>query len=78
MSRLEPFEEVVDFGTCGGCKVGCRAPLGVAVQHPATHQHVLAHREPHAGLLLVAQQRQVGVEEVVGLVAPPGCSDAVP
>jgi hypothetical protein len=43
--------------------------LGRASDEPAPLQHVLAHRQSDTGLLLVAQQRQVGVEQVVRGVA---------
>ena len=37
--------------------------------HAALLEQVLAHRQAHAGLLLVPRQRQVGVEQVVRLLA---------
>ncbi len=39
------------------------------VEDAARHHHVFVHGEPDSGLLLVAQQRQVGVEQVVRRVA---------
>ncbi len=45
----------------------CAAPA--ERQQPAALQHVLAHRQADARLLLVAQQRQVRVEQVVRRVA---------
>ncbi|MNN21957.1 hypothetical protein D3C81_1352960 [compost metagenome] len=53
-----------------------RLALGGRGQQAAPHHHVLAHRQPRAGLLLVAQQRQVGIEQVVGCLALAGGREA--
>ena len=47
----------------------CGSSLSIARNRPAPLQHILAHGEPDAWLLLVAQQRQVCVEKIVRGVA---------
>ena len=58
----QALQQVLDLGACGRAEATRRGALGVAGQQAAGHRHVLAHRQTHAGLLLAAQQRQVGVE----------------
>ena len=67
---LQTIEQEIDFGA-GGRRERCgRAALRIAGQHTASHHHVLAHRQAHAGLLLVAHQRQMRIEQIMGVVAP--------
>src|SRR4051812_17141466 len=48
---------------------GCRLALCARGNHAAVLQDVFAHREPGARLLLVADQRQMRVEQVMRSVA---------
>src|SRR5215471_20469900 len=56
---VKSLKHEVDFG-CGFARhAGTGFALGVAFQYAAPPQHILAHRKPCAGLLLVAHQRQM-------------------
>ena len=48
---------------------GYRLPLRIRRQDAATLHHVLADRQSHTLLLLVADERKVGVEQIVRGVA---------
>ena len=61
------IQQVVNFvaGDVGELAGGCA--LGVEVEDSASFQYVFPDGEADSGLLFVAQQGKVGVEEVVGL-----------
>jgi hypothetical protein len=61
----KPLQQVIDFAARRGRQRRARFAQGRRAEQPAPLQDVLAHRQADARLLLVAQQRQVGVEEVV-------------
>ena len=65
-------QQVVDLGLrrCGDGGAGLA--LGAGGDDAALLQHVFAHRKPGAGLLLVADQRQMGVEQIMRGVALAG------
>jgi hypothetical protein len=65
----KPIQQVVNFmaGDVGELAGGCA--LGVEVKDSASFQYVFSYSEADSGLLFVAQQGKVDVEEVMGLIA---------
>src|SRR5438093_9083812 len=57
-----PRQQVVDFGLCRRCDGRTRLALRAGRNDAALLQHVFADRQTRAGLLLIADQRQMGVE----------------
>src|SRR5258705_10894564 len=64
-----PRQEVIDFGFRRRRNAGTRLALRAGGDHAALLQDVFAHREPRAGLLLVADQRQMRVEQIMRGIA---------
>src|ERR1035437_2511844 len=62
-------EQVVHFGLCRCCNARTRLSLRAGSDHAALLQHVFAHGQSGAGLLLVADQRQMGIEQILRGVA---------
>src|ERR1700730_16810322 len=65
----DPRQQIIHFrlrGRGDGCP---RLALRTGGDHAALLQHVFAYRQSRAGLLLVADQRQMGVEQIVRGVA---------
>ena len=74
-------KQILDLAPRRGTQPGARVALGVGRDQATPRHHVFPHREPNARLLLVAQQRQVGIEQVVRRVAvspPPACGPRPP
>src|SRR5438552_15645732 len=65
----EAREKVIHLGTRRGRKRRAGPSQRIRGDDSAPHHHVLAHREARTWLLLVADERQVRVEEVVRGVA---------
>src|SRR5258708_22253859 len=62
-------EQIIDFGS--RCRGNARARLALRARgdHAALLQHVFAHGQSRTWLLLVADQRQMGIEQIVRGVA---------
>src|SRR3546814_20162563 len=74
---LHALDHAVEFGLVLRCQARARrAQLGGG-DGAATLQHLLAQREADPRLLLVAHQRQVGIEEVLRRVATTGAVQLV-
>src|SRR6187401_838642 len=65
-------QQVVDLGLRGGGDGGAGLALCRRRDDAALLQHVFAHREAGTRLLLVADQRQMGIEQVMRGVALAG------
>src|SRR5438309_10749708 len=64
-----PRKQVIHFGLCGRRDASARLALSTVGNHTALLQHIFPYRESCAWLLLVADQRQMRVEQVVRGVA---------
>ena len=64
-----PRQQVIDLGLRRGGDGRAGLALGAGRDDAALLQHVFAHAQARAGLLLIADQRQVRVEQVVRGVA---------
>src|SRR5229473_6661385 len=62
-------EQIIDFGSRGRGNARARLALRARGDHAALLQHVFAHSQSRTELLLVADQRQMGVEQIVRGVA---------
>ena len=71
----EALEKEIDLLPRRGSERAAGLALRVAGNRPAPHHHIFAHRQSDALLMLVAQIGQMRIEEVVRLVAPPGCGE---
>src|SRR4249919_1629053 len=67
-----PRQEILDLGLRGGRDGGAGLALRAGSDDAALLQHVFAHRQTRAGLLLVADQRQMRIEQIVRGVALAG------
>src|SRR5437588_9926917 len=63
-------EQVIHLGFRGRSEAGPRLALRAGDDHAALLQHVFAHRKAGAWLLLVADQRQMRVEQIMRGIAP--------
>src|SRR5258705_2892855 len=72
VDSCHPRQEVIDFGFCRRRNAGTGLALRAGGDHAALLQDVFAHREPRAGLLLVADQRQMRVEQIMRGIALAG------
>src|SRR6266700_5457101 len=64
-----PRQQVIHFRLRGRGDAGAGLALRGGSNDATLLQHILAHREPRARLLLVADQRQMRVEQIVHGVA---------
>src|ERR1700738_5297990 len=62
-------QQIIHLGLRSLGNARTRLALRAGGDHAAFLQHVFAHRQARAGLLLVADQRQMGVEQVMRGVA---------
>ena len=67
----ETRKEIVDLRHRGRAKTAAGLSLRVGCENAALHHHIFARGEADALLLLIADKGQVGVEQVVRLLAPP-------
>src|SRR4029079_12318801 len=67
-----PRQEIIDLGLCGRRNRRAGLALRSGRDDAALLQYVFAHRQTRAGLLLVADQRQMGVEQIVRRIALAG------
>src|SRR6478752_6254330 len=68
-------QEIVDLRLCRRRDGRARLALGAGGDDAALLQHVLAHGKAGAGLLLIADQRQMGVEQIMRGVALAGLGE---
>src|SRR5487761_2465735 len=62
-------QQVIHLGLCGRGNARARLALRAGGNHAALLQHVFSHRQSYPRLLLVADQRQMRVEQVVRGIA---------
>src|SRR5436190_22652225 len=67
-----PRQQILDFGLCGGRDGRAGLALRAGRDDAALLQHVFAHSQARAGLLLVTDQRQMRVKQIVRGVALAG------
>src|SRR5258707_9141584 len=72
VDSCHPRQQVIDFGFRRRRNAGTGLALAAGCDHAALLQDVFAHRKPGAGLLLVADQRQMCVEQIMRGVALAG------
>src|ERR1700704_1416057 len=65
-------EQIVHLGLCSCRNARTRLALRAGGDHATLLQHIFAHRQARTGLLLVADQWQMGVEQIVRGVALAG------
>src|ERR1700738_2999945 len=65
----DPRQQIVHLGLRSLGNARTRLALRAGGDHAALLQHVFAYRQARAGLLLVADQRQMGVEQIMRGVA---------
>src|SRR5580692_12235939 len=64
-----PRQQVIHFGLCLFGEARPRLALRAASDHAALLQHIFPHRQSRTRLLLVADQRQMRVEQIMRGVA---------
>ena len=64
----KPCQQIVHFGPRRGRECGSGLALSVGSDEPAAHQHIFSDRESNSLLLLVTDQRKMGIKQVVGLI----------
>src|SRR5450755_2458956 len=65
----DPRQQIIHFGFRGVRDRGTRLALRAGGDDAALLQHIFAHCQARAGLLLISDQRQMRVEQVVRGVA---------